>query len=115
VSLPIIAEPAIAGTATRQQRRTASILMLVAERLQQASSLARALPADWRDGAALPPGTLQDVTRELTVLVRFWRLDGGHEKPGTKPGSSVLWLATDRMLADDARHRRVPGEFGIVA
>jgi hypothetical protein len=70
VNVPTVAEPRVAGTVTRKERRNASILTLTAERLRQASSLARALPADWRDGAALPMEALQVISRELTVLVQ---------------------------------------------
>jgi hypothetical protein len=55
---------------SREQRKAAGLVHLIAEQLQRASRLARALPPDWRDGAALPPGALQDITRELAVPVR---------------------------------------------
>jgi hypothetical protein len=70
MSLPPIARPAIAGLVTRQQRRNASILTLLAERLRQASNLATALPPDWRYGAAVPLAAQQVIARELAVLVR---------------------------------------------
>jgi hypothetical protein len=63
----------------RQQARNASILTLLAERLKQAANLATALPADWREGAALPLGAQQVIARELTVLVR-----GARSPPGMK-------------------------------
>jgi hypothetical protein len=47
-------------------------LTLTAERLAQASSLARALPPDWRDGgSALPLGALQVIHREMQVLTQL--------------------------------------------
>jgi hypothetical protein len=70
MSLSPIAQLATAEPGSRQHRRNASILTLVAERLRQASSLATALPPDWQDGAALPIGTQQAITRELATLVR---------------------------------------------
>ncbi|HEX3522679.1 MAG TPA: hypothetical protein VHT52_11410 [Stellaceae bacterium] len=68
MSLPSLAQPATSGTVTRKELRNASILTLVAERLAQASSLARALPADWRDGCGLPTGAQQVIAREMQVL-----------------------------------------------
>jgi hypothetical protein len=53
----------------RQQARNASIVTLLAERLKQAGHLVRALPPDWCDGE-LPMEPLQDIARELPVLVR---------------------------------------------
>jgi hypothetical protein len=70
MSLPLDAPPATTETATRKERRNASILTLTAERLKQASHLARALPPDWRDGAVLPMSAIEDIARELRVLVQ---------------------------------------------
>jgi hypothetical protein len=69
MSPPLDAPPTTAVvTGTRQQRRNASIVTLLAERLRQAASLARALPADWREGAAVPIGAQQVIVREMQVL-----------------------------------------------
>jgi hypothetical protein len=46
-------------------------LGLIAEHLQRASRLTRALPADWRNSTALPLGPLQDIAREMEVLSRL--------------------------------------------
>jgi hypothetical protein len=68
MSLPLDAPPATTETATRKERRNASILTLLAQRLQQAANLATALPPDWREGVGLPLGAQQVIAREMQVL-----------------------------------------------
>jgi hypothetical protein len=100
MSLPLDAPPAISETATRKERRNASILTLLAERLKQAANLATALPEDWREGAAVPLAARQ-ANRPRTHGPR----PGARSPPRMKKTPAALTGVSENGTAITRRRR----------